>query len=941
MRPIKVTMEGFTSFRRRTEVDFTGLDLFAITGPTGSGKTSIIDAMTYALYGRTPRMGAKNLSELITQGTSRMSVLFEFESGGKQYRIARVLKRAGAASVRLEAMEGAEAHPVDGGAHDISVAIAKIVGLDFDGFTKAVLLPQGQFDQFLRGKAEERRTILESLLNVGVYREMMQRANGRGKELQAERDLIKNQLEREYADATEENRRALASEIEKLAGEADSASAESNRVEELLSPALELRHRREAAANAERERETAEKKIAAEQKKDVVLAAEIQRRQDNIKRLDEQFQQVPYDEALHQKLIGLLPRAQQLEKGEEEHGAAIREKGVKSADLAKLEKLLESARQQQKNAAQNRSAAQQAYTKAKETFTALKEKRGSADMSDHMATELEQLGSLEQQLSRDQEDQARLEKQEKKLGSEIERFGREEATAKKAHSEAQDAVEALVRKHSAEELRKHLKAGEPCPVCDQVVGRVPKRLLASRRDEARSEASRCEEAWHKMRDAVAKATAELAGLPSQLKRLKDSVARTSKQITGLKTKAERILGKPPGPDAPNELKRFSAELRAAESDSTSKEDAARKAEEGETKAKDAMNQLERDRARLVQHLASLSHQIENAAQSITRLRVDLAGAGNVKTIEAGLNSQEQAKVRRAQITAELSREREARQAAETNRTGVANCIAGLKGQIESLTKALENAKSEAVRIEQKLKKKLAGLVLPEGADEAERIEKLLAELRRRAERFRGQLKDRQLRLEQLDIRIAEALKKRERIEELERSVQLYLQLGTLLRADQFIRFVLEGAFHLLCHEGSRQLLILSQGRYSLGTERDEFYVIDHWNADDRRSVRTLSGGESFLASLALALALAASVSQFGDGERPFGLDALFLDEGFSTLDAETLNVAIEALQALQQGDRMIAVISHVTDLAERLPSRIQVVKGVSESEIIMEYSRLA
>src|SRR6202011_5594141 len=113
------------------------------------------------------------------------------------------------------------------------------------------------------------------------------------------------------------------------------------------------------------------------------------------------------------------------------------------------------------------------------------------------------------------------------------------------------------------------------------------------------------------RDAVAKATAELAGLPSQLKRLKDSVARTSKQITGLKTKAERILGKPPGPDAPNELKRFSAELRAAESDSTSKEDAARKAEDGETKAKDAMNHFERDRARLVQQLASLSHQIEN------------------------------------------------------------------------------------------------------------------------------------------------------------------------------------------------------------------------------------------------------------------------------------------------------------------------------------------
>jgi len=109
----------------------------------------------------------------------------------------------------------------------------------------------------------------------------------------------------------------------------------------------------------------------------------------------------------------------------------------------------------------------------------------------------------------------------------------------------------------------------------------------------------------------------------------------------------------------------------------------------------------------------------------------------------------------------------------------------------------------------------------------------------------------------------------------------------------------------------------------------------------RRSARTLSGGESFLTSLALALALSSSVSQFADGAAPFKLDALFLDEGFSTLDAETLNVAVEAIQSLQEGDRMIAVISHVTDLAERLPSRIQVIKGVSGSEIMLAAGSVA
>jgi len=138
MRPNKLTIEGFTSFRRRAEIDFSDLDLFAITGATGSGKTSIIDAITYALYGQTARLGAKNLGELITQGAPRLSVKLEFDCGGKQYRIARVLKRSGPASIRLEILGKDGEHPVEGGAREIAAQIARIVGLDFDAFTKAI-----------------------------------------------------------------------------------------------------------------------------------------------------------------------------------------------------------------------------------------------------------------------------------------------------------------------------------------------------------------------------------------------------------------------------------------------------------------------------------------------------------------------------------------------------------------------------------------------------------------------------------------------------------------------------------------------------------------------------------------------------------------------------------------------------------------------------------
>jgi exonuclease SbcC len=128
---------------------------------------------------------------------------------------------------------------------------------------------------------------------------------------------------------------------------------------------------------------------------------------------------------------------------------------------------------------------------------------------------------------------------------------------------------------------------------------------------------------------------------------------------------------------------------------------------------------------------------------------------------------------------------------------------------------------------------------------------------------------------------------------------------------------------------------VSQERYTFTAGKNEFYVKDGWNADAERSARTLSGGESFLASLALALALADSVASFGgDGGQGAQIDALFLDEGVSSLDQDdTLPAVIDALSALQSGDRMICVISHMENLAERLPARIEIVKDHGRSSL--------
>src|SRR5262245_20799476 len=155
MRPISLEMEGFTSFRQRVKIDFSKFDLFAITGPTGAGKTSIIDAMTYALYGCTPRIGNKSIKELISQGSDRLKVLLEFSSGQKRYRIARDTKWTGKSSItsiRLEEKDGEKWLPRADKVSQADPLVESIVGLDFNGFTKSVVLPQGQFDVFLKGK---------------------------------------------------------------------------------------------------------------------------------------------------------------------------------------------------------------------------------------------------------------------------------------------------------------------------------------------------------------------------------------------------------------------------------------------------------------------------------------------------------------------------------------------------------------------------------------------------------------------------------------------------------------------------------------------------------------------------------------------------------------------------------------------------------------------
>jgi len=191
-------------------------------------------------------------------------------------------------------------------------------------------------------------------------------------------------------------------------------------------------------------------------------------------------------------------------------------------------------------------------------------------------------------------------------------------------------------------------------------------------------------------------------------------------------------------------------------------------------------------------------------------------------------------------------------------------------------------------------------------------------------------------VETIEKRIAQAAVLRKQLQERRREMEVASTLARLLQADRFQAYVQEEALRVLAQDGSARLEELSQGRYALKAIGQDFEVVDHWNADDARPVKTLSGGETFLASLALALALAERLPDLGGGGGRSALESLFLDEGFGSLDTDTLEVVAAGIEAMRSDNRVVGIITHIPELAERMPARIRVLKGQDGSSVQQE-----
>src|SRR2546428_10887396 len=201
MRPLRLQVEGFTCFKERQELDLSRLELFAITGPTGAGKSSLLDAILLALYGEVPRVGDR-YTELISHGRDRMALVLDFRVGQRVFRVTRTRRRKGAGQAELEELVDGNECPLADGVREMDRQIQVLLGLPYEAFTQAVVLPQGEFMKFLRSEPRKRREILRELLRLQVYERMRQLASERASVLGQAVGGLEQRLTEDYAGVT-------------------------------------------------------------------------------------------------------------------------------------------------------------------------------------------------------------------------------------------------------------------------------------------------------------------------------------------------------------------------------------------------------------------------------------------------------------------------------------------------------------------------------------------------------------------------------------------------------------------------------------------------------------------------------------------------------------------------------------------------------------------
>ena len=1003
MKPVLLKIRGFTAFRDEVSLEFEGRRLFVITGPTGAGKSSLLDAMTWALYGQVPRVG-RSVKELVSQGERDMSVLFEFTVRGKGYRVAR--RYPGNTSTRLERLVNEQWVPMADRAADVTREVEGLLGMDYATFTRAIVLPQGEFDSFLRGEAKDRRGILSQLIGLGVYQRAGELARARAAEHKTRAETIRTQLEK-LPLATPERIAELRTREQTLARDAEGMAVRRTALQSLGDLARTHHERQQALERAATSVREAEAEVEEATKALDAATRAVAERAGEVERTEGELAQVQYDPAEHDRLKAAAALLEQRSQAEAALSRAREELEAARKHVEATTTAQKAAEARAKDTAAEHTAAERAertaataLAKAAGRAALLQERLGAdaataeqaaseADAAAQASTErvraLDQLrqalaaADTDRQRAQDAVDRARREHETHAAAAAKATAARD--AAEREAAEAREALDAARAEDAAANLRASLKVGDPCPVCGEPITKLGKHAapnlarIESALQRAESKLSEARASAERAATTVAAAAARieetsgqldateghLASLRAQLdehgvkpdglaravqaaqaeaERSRGAAAEQRRAATAQREQAQSLreaLARVPSTIEPTEAKRVTADpdsVRADLADALQVVEAAqaatRDAEREATAAANASEARSRDGA-------VAARDLEKAEATIAQAEQRLAGLGGVEgdpeRIRADLARCEQQQQRQRELSESLSAGRAALAASEASRAGAAAATEKAAIAVEKRRAECRDAETASVEARSALASSWR-TTIGDGEPSLRALKSEMESFEVERDRVQNELTAALLSIEQATTQLEQAAQMRADAEEHQSRANLIGAVGTDLRGDHFIAYLLHESMQLLAADASNRLSDFTNGRYALVAEEDTFLVMDHLNGDELRSVKTLSGGETFLASLALALALSEHLPEISGTGGAVSLDSLFLDEGFGALDAEALDLAVQGLETLAEGSRMIGVISHVEELSERLPDRIRVEKGSHGSTVV-------
>ena len=902
MRPLKLTISAFAAYKNETVIDFEKLGkrgLYLITGDTGAGKTTVFDAIIYALYGEAS--GETRKADMLRSKYAEPSVPtfaeLVFECKGRVYTARRSPEymrpkargeglTTSPASAELTQNGQVLAHK----SGEMTKKVEEIIGVNRSQFSQIAMIAQGDFLKLLLARTDERITVFRKLFSTENYNRLQEKIKADHSELNKEYKAVRERINAYCTDECTDDSELIiyykkaiesAAEEEKLLSEREKKNiSEQEKLASLISSAEEIRSRRESLSKvindisaAENERSAAENRFKLAKEK-IPLAEAAKRRCAEISamlpRYDELAEKLSVKEKMMQDTVKL------------------------KADTAAAADRLLSVKTQLEKDREEREGLKEC--------TVLAEKSRMA--AERLADEMSELNALSVKLGkyRNTMDAYRKAAEEfTEISVEYENADRLFRNKETAFLNGQAGVLAM-----------KLVKGRPCPVCGSCEHPAPADMpddvpAQAELDRLKMESTRLSE---KRREKSVRA-GELKG-----------------QLEAERTDAEnlctRLLGK-----ALNESSDETAARLIKEKETLFKRERAAEAEM--TKGAQRFIQLEKLISEERQQQESLSAQLADFEKILAQKQTEIKSC----TETAESISRQLEFVDRRQAEEEIVRLEKSAAALESDMENyrkaaesAANKLSSLEGAKSSLEEQLKNA--EDIDID-RLKQKKAEL-----ENEKEKLDILQKNTAVKTANHKAALTE----TERLSAQSETLFEKLTWLGALNDAANGRggengrIMLETHVQTMYFDRVLYKANIRFENMTGGQYLLIrrkeAEDNRSQYGLELD---VIDRLNGS-QRSVRTLSGGESFKASLSLALGLSDVVQESAGGVR---LDAMFIDEGFGSLDGESLNQALAVLHDLSGSDRLVGIVSHVSELKSRIERQIRVTKdknGCSRAEII-------